>query len=329
VHSDSRSGAGVETGSESRKGGRILIRGELILAVLVAIAAGVLIQQRQETSILAVVAPELPPMAAEAVPADFRADAWYLPDEPLLGFVEIPAGSFLMGSDPARDPGAYENERWSPVEVQGAVTLPSYLISRYPVTVAQFRAFVDATGHAASPGAFAAPPAHPVTEVSWPDALAYARWLEEELGTSPDTPAELTALLEDGFRILLPSEAEWEKAARGDDGRIFPWGDAPRTDRATFQSGGTTRVGSHDCPECPYGLADMSGNVWEWTRSPFQPYPWDPAERPHDMQADALWVMRGGAFNDTPQNIRAAVRGGADPGARRPFLGFRLVITTF
>jgi formylglycine-generating enzyme required for sulfatase activity len=71
----------------------------------------------------------------------------------------------------------------------------------------------------------------------------------------------------------------------------------------------------------------MSGNVWEWTRSPFQAGPYDPPNDRIDLEADALWIMRGGSFSDSAQNVRAAVRGGADPGARRPFIGFRLVLT--
>jgi formylglycine-generating enzyme required for sulfatase activity len=71
----------------------------------------------------------------------------------------------------------------------------------------------------------------------------------------------------------------------------------------------------------------MSGNVWEWTRSPYRPYPYTEAGRAEDPAADALWVMRGGSFADPPRNIRTAVRGGADPGVRRPFIGFRIALT--
>ena len=71
----------------------------------------------------------------------------------------------------------------------------------------------------------------------------------------------------------------------------------------------------------------MSGNVWELTRSPYRPYPYDPAIDHVDLDADALWVMRGGSYADSEQNIRTAVRGGVDPGARRPFIGFRVVLT--
>ena len=71
----------------------------------------------------------------------------------------------------------------------------------------------------------------------------------------------------------------------------------------------------------------MSGNVWELTRSPYQPYPYDPNDDEEDLDLDALWVMRGGHFGDPEGNVRAAIRGGVDPGARRPFIGFRLVIS--
>ena len=86
-------------------------------------------------------------------------------------------------------------------------------------------------------------------------------------------------------------------------------------------------VGSFDCPECPFGLFDMSGNVWEWTRSPYQSYPYDPTDDRENLEIDALWVMRGGSFADPARNVRAAIRGGGDPGVRRPFMGFRLVLS--
>ena len=72
----------------------------------------------------------------------------------------------------------------------------------------------------------------------------------------------------------------------------------------------------------------MSGNVWEWTRSLFRPYPFTGVVDRSDLEDEALWVMRGGAFSDTEQNIRAAIRGGAGPDVRRPFLGFRVVISS-
>ena len=259
-----------------------------------------------------------------------RLDAWFLPDEDLLGFVEVPGGPFLMGSDVAVDPLAYDIERWPTGSGQETVEVPTLFIGRYEVTVAQYRSFVQATGYpVADERALDGPLDHPVTHVSWPDALAYARWLERTLRDWAETPPELRRLLREGWRISLPSEVEWEKAARGTDGRIYPWGDEPRRDRANYASTGTTPVGGFVCAECPYGLADMSGNVWEWTRSPYQPYPYDPTDDGDDLESDALWVMRGGSFGDDPRQVRAAVRGGADPGVRRPFIGFRVALSRF
>ena len=299
--------------------------GFAVLAALVGIVAAVLIQARSQPSADAPVQYSVPPGAQMD---SFRPDAWFLPKDDLLGFVEIPAGPFLMGSDPARDPMAFDNERWPGASPQATVTVPAFYIGRYEVTVAQFGTFVNATGHRPDDNALRAPPRHPVSMITWPEALAYCRWLEAELKQSPQTPARLQHLLRDGWHVALPSEPEWEKAARGTDGRVYPWGDQPRRDRANFGRPSTVPVGSVVCPECPFGLLDMSGNVWEWTRSPYQPYPFDPSDDRKDLQADALWVMRGGSFADTERNVRAAIRGGADPGARRPFIGFRVVITS-
>lgn len=271
----------------------------------------------------------LPRPAAVADPPGFRADAWFLPDEELLGFVEIPAGPFLMGSDPAMDPQSFENERWANGVGHGSIDLPTYFIGRYEVTVGQFRAFVGATGHRVDPGTLAAPDNHPVALVSWPDALAYARWLEGRLKESPATPARLREALNSGWRVSLPTEAEWEKAARGTDGRIFPWGNEPSRDHANFQGRGASPVGTFSCDVCPYGLADMAGNVWEWTRSPYQANRYGETDEGPDLEADALWVMRGGSFEDPINLVRSAVRGGGDPGVRRPMIGFRLAISRF
>ena len=262
----------------------------------------------------------------EEVPG-FLAEAWQLPDDPLLGFVEIAAGSFLMGSDAVIDPMAFDIERWSSTNAQAVLELPTYYIGRFEVTVAQMRSFVQATGYPIDGQALGGAPGHPATFISWPDALAYSRWLDEILRTSPDTPEVLSTLLEGGGQVTLPTEAEWEKAARGSDGRIYPWGSEPRPDRATYQARGTTAVGSHQCPECPFGLSDMAGNVWEWTRSPYQPYPYDPTDDFEDLENESLWVMRGGSFTDPAHFVRGANRGGADPGARRAFIGFRIAIS--
>jgi formylglycine-generating enzyme required for sulfatase activity len=298
--------------------------GSVIVAALLAIAAlGWGIARTPAAVSSAEAGP--PPEAVEALPG-FRSDAWYLPDDETLGFAEVPEGLFLMGSDPA-DTLAFDNEHWKDGTGPASVQVPTFYIGRFEVTVAQLRAFVDATGYRASAEAVRAPPGHPAVSVSWTDALAYARWLEEVMKESASTPPGIAQLLREGWHVTLPTEAQWEKAARGTDGRIYPWGNELRTDRANFQSAGTTPVGSFACPECPYGLSDMSGNAWEWTRTPFRDGPHDPSDQRVDLERDALWVMRGGSFGDPARNVRAALRGGGDPGVRRPFIGFRLVLS--
>ena len=247
------------------------------------------------------------------------------PVDAVFGFVEIPAGRFIMGADPARDPEAFDNERWSPAG-QGTVFVPTFYIARHEVTVGEFNGFVRAGRWTVDQRALSGPSTHPVTFVSWPDALAYCRWLETTLKTSATTARHTKALLDGGWRVTLPTEAEWEKAARGTDGRRYPWGQEPLRTRANYEGTGTTPVGFFACPECAYGLADMSGNVWEWTRSPHQPYPYDPSDDSANLDADALWVIRGGHFGDSARLVRTTTRGAADPGARRPFIGFRVVI---
>ncbi len=258
----------------------------------------------------------------------FHPDLWFLPDEELLGFVEIPAGAFIMGSDPGVDPLAFENERWAPDQAQGTVELPTFYISRFEVTVGQFRAFVDATGHSVARDTFKKPLDHPVASISWPDALAYCRWLENTLKRWSNTPVLLRQFLQDGWQVTLPTEAQWEKAARSTDGRIYPWGNQPEPRRAIYgEQSGPGPAGSMDCSQCANGLHDMSGNVWELTQSPYRPYPYVGRPSQEDLNVDALFVMRGGSFLDRENNIRTATRGGADPGAKRPFIGFRAVIS--
>ena len=305
------------------------IRGVVVLAALILVVAVWMYYQPPQAVPPAEAGRARPPMASPAGSSGFRSAAWFLPNEELLGFVEIPAGPFLMGSDVAIDTLAFENERWADTRALGTVDLPAFYIGRYEVTVAQFKAFVEATGFRVDDQALRGPPNHPVVAVSWPDALAYCRWLETTLREWPQTPPRLRRLLRDGWRVSLPSEAEWEKAARGTDGRIYPWGNEPRRDRANYEGTITTPVGTFSCPECPFDLFDMSGNVWEWTQSPYQSYPYDPTDDREDLEADALWVMRGGHFGDPERYVRTAIRGGADPGARRSFIGFRVAISRF
>jgi formylglycine-generating enzyme required for sulfatase activity len=241
-------------------------------------------------------------------------------------FVEIPGGTVVMGADPARDPLAFDNERWSSTQGEGSVQVASFYIARHETTVAAFAEFVQRSGAKADARALAAPPTHPVAFVSWPDALAFCRWLEAQLKLSPATPAPLKERLLAGWQVTLPTEAEWERAARGDERRRYPWGDELGVGLANYAGSAPRPVGSYTCPNCAHGLSDMSGNVWEWTSSPFQPYPYTPDDDRSNLGEDALWVIRGGGFGDEARLIRTTARGGADPGARRAFIGFRPVV---
>lgn len=244
----------------------------------------------------------------------------------LGGFVEIPAGAFTMGAGPRTSPDAFDNERWSPTADEGTLDLATFYLARREVSAGEFAAFVRASGWRADPRVLAASPAAPASYVAWTDALAYTRWLTTSLARATATPPRLAALLKAGWRVSLPTEAQWEKAARGGDRRIYPWGETLGRDHATFDAPAPVAVGQHPCPACSYGLEDLAGNVWEWTRSPYQPYPYDESNDRDGLDADALWVMRGGGFGDPARLIRTTARGAAEPGARRPFIGFRVAL---
>jgi formylglycine-generating enzyme required for sulfatase activity len=280
----------------------------------------------------------------------FNPELWYLPDEPLLGFIEIPAGEFLMGSDKQRDKDTRSDE--SPPH---SVHLPCYYLARWPVTLAQFTAFVETNSYQLeTPYTLQGIANHPVLWVSWHDAVAYCRWLGErmqELARErlaegkpfPDAARVFWQGLADGtLGVGLPSEAEWEKAARGTDGRIYPWGDKPDPDRANYSDTGlntTTTVGCFPRGVSPYGCEEMSGNVWEWTRSlwgkswenPTYRYPYDPADGREALDApDTIRrVLRGGSFYDDPQLVRCAFRLHFDPDHRDGNGGFRVVVSPF
>ncbi len=235
----------------------------------------------------------------------------------------IPAGEFLMGSDPGKDKGAFDNE-----PPQHTLYLPEYYLAKTPVTNAQYAAFVQATGHD-QPHHWAGgkPPrgkeSHPVVYVSWYDAMAYCRWLSEITGRP----------------YRLPSEAEWEKGARGSDGRIYPWGNQWAVERCNSEEGDkedTTPVGAYPEGASPYGLLDMAGNVWEWTRSlwgedllwPSFRYPYDPADGREELDAPSvvLRVIRGGAFRSNRRSVRCACRYPGNPGSFYGLVGFRVVV---
>jgi formylglycine-generating enzyme required for sulfatase activity len=262
----------------------------------------------------------------------FRSDAWHLPDDPLLGFVEIPAGPCGIGSDPARDSSAYPDEL-PPHEIM----LPRYYIGRYPVTGRQFRAFIDQTGHRPeNEGSLYGPPNHPVVWLGWSDALQYCEWLTRALRSWEGTPEPLSTLLRrEDWCVALPSEPEWEKAARGTDGRLYPWGNEPDNNRGNFGGTGimtTSAVGCFPEGASPYGIEDLSGNVWEWTRSVWGPYPYPAdaagqAEREtREIREGVRRVRRGGAFFSSPRSARGAVRLGSGPYPHGGGMGCRVVL---
>jgi formylglycine-generating enzyme required for sulfatase activity len=262
----------------------------------------------------------------------FRADAWYLPNEPLLGFVEIPAGPFLMGSDLAQDPQAYADEA-----PQHEITLARYYIGRYPVTGRQFRAFIDHSGHQPeNEGSLYGPANHPVVWLGWLDAFKYCAWLTARLRQWPGTPQPLATLLrQEGWCVTLPSEPEWEKAARGADGRAYPWGNEPDNNRGNFGGTGimtTSAVGCFPAGVSPYGVEEISGNVWEWTRSVWGTYPY-PTDEASLSERESLVVRegvrrvrRGGAFFSSPRSVRCTVRLGSGPYPHGGGMGCRVVL---
>jgi formylglycine-generating enzyme required for sulfatase activity len=216
--------------------------------------------------------------------------------------VTVPAGEFVMGSE-------------KPVH---RVHLDAYAIGKYPVTNAQYQRFVEVTGREpprhwenGKPVPWMAN--HPVVYVSWRDAQAYCRWLSETTG---------------GI-YRLPTEAEWEKAARGsEDEREWPWGNEFDAQRAnTLEGRGdwqTTPVGMYSDGASPYGVMDMAGNVWEWTSSLYKPYRYDPGDGREDPEA-AVRVLRGGSWFDDRGYARCASRVGYSPGPSHLGIGFRLV----
>jgi formylglycine-generating enzyme required for sulfatase activity len=249
-------------------------------------------------------------------------EQWHLPADERLGFVEVPAGPFTMGE------GGEERK----------VKLPEYFTGRFPVTVDQFRAFVEESKHRPdNEKCLKGIGNHPVVHVNWFDAMAYCDWLTGKLRDWEGTPGDLAALLRKprgkAWRVTLPSEAEWEKAARGADGRTYPWGEELDPERANYYKtgiGATSAVGCFGGGESPCGCLDMAGNVWEWTRSLHKKYPYDPADGREDLKdKKGPRVLRGGAFNGAESDLRCANRWGYSPDYALDYGGFRVVLSPF
>ena len=196
--------------------------------------------------------------------------------------IRIPAGNFIMGSDSRLED---EGPRYQ-------ASSGAYRIDTYEVTNLQYQQFIDATQRR-SPSHFrnrAFPEGkadHPVTFVSWFDAEAYCRWAGKR----------------------LPTEIEWEKAARGDDGRIYPWGNEFELQAANtpvrwealinadvIDKGDTTPVGAFESGRSPYGLYDMSGNVWEWVADWYGPHPGN--THPSENYGQIYKILKGGSWWD-------------------------------
>ena len=266
----------------------------------------------------------------------FRADAWFLPDDPLLGFVEVPVGPFRMGSDKRRDPRAHEREL-----PRHEVTVPGYYLARFPVTVAQFRAYVeDSDRQSVHSASLRGPSNHPVVNVTWHEAVAYCRWLTGKLAVWDGTPDAIGRPVrgegvEHSWQVTLPSEAMWEKSARGADGRRYPWGNDHDPNRANYADtgvGGTSTVGSFPGGASPFGAEELIGNVYEWVSDDwhfgYEGGPIDGSAWVNKPRANRR-VVRGGAFDDTESYVRGAYRLGLKSDVRLYYLGFRVVVSPF
>ncbi len=261
-----------------------------------------------------------------------------LPFEPET--ILIPAGPFVMGSDQGE---AYEAPPHQ-------VTLPDYRIGKYPVTNRQYAEFIKPAKQFDPPKRAGwdrrEPPPdkldHPVVGVSWREARAYCDWLTEQ--------TQHTRF------YRLPTEAEWEKAARGGfpssgekngAARLYPWGDEWTAANCNVESEGTTptiKESPKDTPYyaagvSPYGCADMLGNVQEWTGSPWGSdpsqnefgYPFDPDDNRADNAAARYHVFRihrGRSFRDEPQKVRCSNRGCASPDSKVRWRGFRVAMSS-
>lgn len=232
--------------------------------------------------------------------------------------IDIPAGPFVMGSDTGP-----QDER--PAH---RVTLRAYAIDRVPVINAQFAEFLNALGPVnargerlfdvddpdarvhRSDGKWLADKGfenHPVVEVSWAGARDYCAW--------------------HGKR--LPTEPEWEKAARGTDGRRYPWGNAaPDRTRARFGAAynETAPVDGHPAGVSPYGVLDMAGNAWEWVASAYRPYPYRADDGREDADAGPVRGTRGGGHDSSAEEITTTQRGrnlSRNPASGHHNIGFR------
>ena len=229
--------------------------------------------------------------------------------EPTLQTVAIPEGFFLMGDERGQD-----NEK--PVH---RVWVDGFLLGKFPVTNKDFALFVEASGASEPPfwrEAMFLDPDKPVVGVSWHDALSYCDWLGKRTGKA--------------FR--LPTEAEWERAARGDlEGKLYPWGDDPPSARPNagydVKTGGPERVGLGQ-PN-GFGLYDMSEGVHEWCGDFYDPnyYRISPERNPQGPPAGQRRASRGGSWRHHVKFSRCAARSSLNPSFKYADYGFRVAMT--
>ena len=231
--------------------------------------------------------------------------------------VAIPEGKFWMGSDKATDSQAWDDEL-----PQHEVLVPAFQICKYPATVRQWKQFVESTRYdKGDPRALQGPDNHPAVWVSWYDAQEFCQWLTNEWRKS--------GKIGQNEIVRLPTEAEWEKAARGTDKRIRSWGDEPDPGKANVGEtgiGGTSAVGIFPTGASPYGCLDMIGNVLEWTQSKWKDYSYQVNDGREELGGNESRVLRGGAWSYYWGGARCAYRGNFRPDYRYVYIGFRVVV---